>query len=223
MATGLDKNLDSLVLKLPEFRDMEFTPERHIFLLWALTSAVTHSGGERPILVGGGAIEFYTSTRFSTGDLDLIAPDMKITKEVLKELGFERPTGARHYVNRAMGALVEIHSSRLRQHEEAIELVYRKVPLLLISPEDCIVHRLASYKKHESTVDLLNSFMLAYHQADRLDMERLTSRLHEKKLWDYYIPIQDICRELVINQIGVDEAAASLIHFMNHGAKECAF
>ena len=142
--------------KLPDLRHFDSTPERHIYLLWIVTRATTILGGERPILVGGGAVEFYTGIRISTGDLDLVAPDRKICREALSNLGFERPPKTRHYINREIGALVEIHSDKLHTDEEPIEVVYRKTPLLLISPEDCLTERLAKFRKHGSTLDLLN-------------------------------------------------------------------
>jgi len=223
MTTQTDKALHNLAARLPEFRRHEATPERHIFLLWMITRGVSILGGERPILVGGGAVEFYTGIRFATGDLDLIAPDRRACEETLDALGFERPEGSRHHVNRAMSALVEIHSTTLFKNEEPVELVYRKIPLMILSPEDSIAKRLESYRKHGSSLDLLNAFLIAYHQKDRIDVDRLAERINEAKLWDYYRPIQDIGRSLVCSQIGVDEAAAALIHFMKRGTRKCAF
>jgi hypothetical protein len=223
MATQTDKALHHLSDKLSLLRRLDVSPERHVFLLWIITRGVTLLGGERPIMVGGGAVEFYTGMRFATGDLDLVSPDLKLTEEVLESFGYERPSGSRHYVNRAVSSLVEIHSNKLRANEELVELVYRKVPLSLVSPEDCIIERLESYRKHGSTLDLLNAFLISYHQHERIDMDRLTKRLNSSRLWDFYRPIQDVGRLLVLNQIGVDEAAASLIHFMKEGTKECGF
>ena len=223
MATQTEKMFESLAESLPEYRRMETSCERHVFLLWLLTRGVTMLGGERPILVGGGAVEFYTGVRFATGDLDLVAPDRDKCEEILEHLGFERPEGARHHVNRSVQALVEIHSEELFDDEEGIEVVYRKVPLLMVSPEDCIVERLTSYCKHSSTLDLLNAFLIMYHQRERLDVDRLAERISDEQLWDYYRPIQDIGRSLVCKQVGVDEVAAELIRFMKEGAKECGF
>lgn len=223
MTTQTDKALHNLSEKLSVFRKLEATPERHVYLLWVITRGVTLLGGERPILVGGGAVEFYTGIRFATGDLDIVAPDVDLTEEVLDTFGYERPSGSRHFVNRSISSLVEIHSDRLRKNEEIVELVYRKVPLNLVSPEDCIIQRLESYRRHGSTLDLLNAFLMSYHQHERIDMDRLTKRLNSTRLWDFYRPVQDVCRLLVCNRIGVDEAAASLISFMKEGTKECAF
>ncbi len=218
-----EKIFKSLIERLPVCREMDTSPERHIYLHWLITKGVTLLGGERPILVGGGAIEFYTGIRFATGDLDLIAPDRKSTTLALEALGFEKPPNFRHFVNRSISALVEIHGSKLKASEQPLELVYRKVPLLLVSPEDCIADRLDSYRKFGSTLDFLNAFLISYHQMDRIEEPHLVEMIHRRKLWDFYRPLQNICRELVCDEIGVDEAAASLIHFMKKGTVECAF
>lgn len=177
----------------------------------------------RMVLVGGGAVEFYACVRFATGDLDIIAPDTEITEKALVLLGFELPEGSKHYVNRSISALVEIHSHVLHTNEEPIELVYNKVPLLVVSPEDCIAKRLKSYKRHCSTLDILNAFLISYHQRDRIDENRMAKRIGDDDLWDFYRPVQDISRALVINDIGTDEAAAALIQFMKKGESQCGF
>lgn len=223
MVVKTDKAFYKIRQKLADYPDMEPTPERHIFLLSLITSATILLGGERPILVGGGAIEFYTGIRFATGDLDLVAPDMQKTIEALEMLGFKRPEGSQHFINRSISALVDVHSSRLYKGEEAVELIYNKVPLLIISPEDCLAQRLVSYKRHKSTLDILNAFLISYHQRDRLDEARVAERVGAVNLWSVYRPVQDIGRALVINDIGADEAAAALIRFMKKGEKECAF
>jgi hypothetical protein len=223
MDSSEHKVFRSLIERLPVCRELETTAERHIYLLWLITRGVTLLGGERPVLVGGGAVEFYTGIRFATGDLDLIAPDKKLTEEVLLELGFEKPANGRHYVNKSIAALVEIHGKKLKGKELPLELVYKKVPLLLVSPEDCITDRLYTYRKHGSTLDLLNAFLISFHQMDRIDEAHLVDMIHERKLWDFYRPLLNICRELVCEEIGVDEAAAALIQFMKRGTVECAF
>jgi len=217
------KSIHSVIARLPEFREFDTTPERHIYLLWLITRAVTILGGDRPILVGGGAVEFYTGVRFSTGDLDLVAPDKKACETALESLGFERPSKKRHYINRSISALVEIHGGKLKSDEEPVVVHYRKTPLLIVSPEDCLAERLQKFKKHGSTLDLLNAFLITFHQRERIKEETIVSRMEAKKLWKFYLPIQDISRALVLNEIGADEAAAELIHFMKEGKKECAF
>jgi hypothetical protein len=223
MTTSTDKAILNLAKHLEEFRGVETTPERHIFLLWLITRGMTLLGAERPILVGGGAVEFYTGVRFATGDLDLVVLHADCCIEVLETLGFEKAGESNHWVNRNVAALVEIHRGHLAGKEEPIEVVYRKVPLLVVSPEDCIAERLASFRRHGSSLDLLSAFLVAYHHHSRLDQHRLQERIGAMDLWEDYSIIQDISRKLICDHGGVDEAAGDLIHFMKEGPRSCAF
>ena len=222
MITQVDKAIEVLASKMAEYKKLD-PSERHIFLFWILTQAITLLGADRPILVGGGAVEFYTGVRFATGDLDIVAPDVDSCAQVLASLGFQRPESSRHFVSRSLGALVDVHGARLVPSETTVDLVYRKVPLQLVGPEDCIAERLASYRRHGSSLDLLNAFLIAYHNKERLDIDHLQTRIGTLDLWEQYRAIQDISRELVCHHSGVDEAASELIHFMKKGPKPCAF
>ena len=213
MGGQTNKTIENLALKLGDYRSLDPT-ERHFFLLWAITRAVGILGGKRPILVGGGAVEFYTGMRFATWDLDLITPSEELTKEALKELGFQESEEDNLYVNRNIGALVHLHGERLWSNETTVEVIYRKVPLLLVAPEDCIVERLTAYRRYGSSLDFLNAFLIAYHNADRLDVAHLQERIGALDLWEYYRPIQHISRGLICHFTGVDEAASELIHFL---------
>lgn len=222
MTTSTDKALMSLSSKLDEYRQLD-SIERQVFLFWIITQGITLLGAERPVMVGGGVVELYTGVRFATGDLDVVCPDESACDQVLKSIGFELIPRGNHYVNRDIGALVDIHGSKLFINEQTIELVYRKVPLLIVSPEDCIAERLASYRRHNSTLDLLNALLIAHHNKDRLDIEHLQTRIGSLDLWEYYRVIQEISRELVLHESGADVAAGYLIHFIKEGPSRCVF
>jgi hypothetical protein len=222
MTTQIDKALDTLSARLAEYKKLDLS-ERHIFLLWIITQGLTLTGAERPILVGGGAVEFFTGVRFATGDLDIVAPDKALCEMVLLSLGFEKPATGRHFISRSLGTLVDVHGSRLVGSEKTVELVYRKVPLLLVSPEDCIAERLASYRRHGSSLDLLNAFLIVYHNKERLNLDHLHQRIGSLDLWDYFSSVQDVSRGLDYHQRGVDEAAGEIIRIMKEGPQPCAF
>ena len=222
MTIKTEKALEKLAEGISEYRSLEASGERHLFLLRIITKGMEMIGEERPILVGGGAVEFYTCVRFATGDLDLVSPDVEGCISVLNALGFERAKKGRHFVNREIGALVDLHGDKLLSGEQTVEVVYRKVPLLLVSPEDCIAERLASFRRHGSTLDLINAFLVSYHHKNRLDYEHLQSRIGTLDLWDYYRAIQDIERRLILDEVGVDEAAGALIQITKEGPAPCA-
>jgi hypothetical protein len=155
--------------------------------------------------------------------VDIVAPDIEACGQALAAFDFHKPTGSKHFVNRSLGALIDVHGSLLATNEKTVELVYRKVPLQVVGPEDCITERLATYRRHGSSLDLLNAFLIAFHNNERLDIEHLQERVAALDLWEQYRAIQDISRELVCHHSGVDEAASELIHFMKKEPRSCAF
>ncbi|HEX9743937.1 MAG TPA: hypothetical protein VGB30_00785 [bacterium] len=223
MAVRTDKAIADLAEKLGEIQLLD-PGERHIFLLWLITRGMTLLGADRPVMVGGGSVELYTSIHIATGDLDLVVKDIDACVFVLESLGFVRHENTNHFVNRDCAMLVELHGKQLFPGEESVELSYRKSLLRVISPEDCIVNRLAEYKKHGSTMDLLSSLYISMLVRERLDFKRLHQRIDEFGLLDYYRLIQDLGRQVVLQHIGPDEVAGVLINFIKTGEyRECAF
>lgn len=72
-------------------------------------------GFSRPILVGGGAVEFYTGSALMTGDIDVTSPVQPELEQELQRLGFIRPSGAgkslRGWVHPDLGLGFEIVAS----------------------------------------------------------------------------------------------------------------
>jgi len=63
-------------------------------MLAQLSEKMHRRGLPRPVLVGGGAVELYTSSAIMTGDIDLCSPVQEELEEELRRLGFVRPSGA---------------------------------------------------------------------------------------------------------------------------------
>ena len=62
-------------------------------LLARVSEAMAARGLPRPVLVGGGAVEFYTGSALMTGDIDVTSPVQPELEEELHRLGFVRPSG----------------------------------------------------------------------------------------------------------------------------------
>ena len=62
-------------------------------VLAKVSDAMAASGLGRPVLVGGGAVEFYTGSAVMTGDIDLTSPIQPELEEEMQRFGFIRPTG----------------------------------------------------------------------------------------------------------------------------------
>jgi len=63
-------------------------------LLAKLSEAMAARGLPRPVLVGGGAVEFYSGSALMTGDIDVTSPVQSELEEEVQLLGFFRPSGA---------------------------------------------------------------------------------------------------------------------------------
>ena len=63
--------------------------------LFAQMSEAMHARGlQRPILVGGGAAEFWSTSAINTGDFDLCTTRQEELEEEMQRLGFSRPSGS---------------------------------------------------------------------------------------------------------------------------------
>lgn len=69
-------NIEELKNELKEAAKIKEYPERHIRIVLVIKKALADFMIE-PVLVGGGAVEFYTMGAYTTGDIDLVAPSEK--------------------------------------------------------------------------------------------------------------------------------------------------
>jgi hypothetical protein len=102
--------------------------------------------GQRPIVVGGEALEIYSQGNYTTGDIDLKAP-LEALDKVLKELGFIK---TKSYGNKDLDIFVEYQGAGLDEGPEA-EKRTRLIPIegkmvRVISIEDLMVDRLNAAK-----------------------------------------------------------------------------
>jgi hypothetical protein len=70
--------------------------EAALVTLAAVSEEMTAQGFERPVLVGGGAVEFYSGSRIATGDFDVITGRQEAFERLLVAHGFTRPKGVGH-------------------------------------------------------------------------------------------------------------------------------
>ena len=70
----------------PEFVDA-------LRLFARVSDALSERGFPRPVLVGGGAVEFYSGSALMTGDLDVTSPAQSELEEELQRSGFVKPSG----------------------------------------------------------------------------------------------------------------------------------
>lgn len=167
-------------------------PERHLEIAAILTEAL-QSVAVHPIVVGGGAIEFYTGGEYATGDIDLIAPEGRELAVVMTALGFEKR--GKSWTHEQRSIFVEFPSSQLRNGEEWITVRVGNVDVRVVSAEDLVVERLRSFKFWNATVDAVNALVLmgAWPQ---FDVRKAATKASKEDVRDAFDGVQEILKRL---------------------------
>ena len=102
---------------------------------------------ERPVVVGGVAMEFYTSGTYTTCDLDMITPLYEESVKRLEALGFSKLPGSRHWEYPELDLAVEFPTGPLAGSESRLAQVQVEGhKVLVIGLEDLLLDRIDSVK-----------------------------------------------------------------------------
>lgn len=153
--------------------------ERTLRLAAALSGAL-QAVGARPVLVGGGAVEIYTRSAYTTRDLDFVAAVTEEVTQTMTGLGFERE--GRHWVHADLGVVVEFPGTTLAPARE-VAIDVDGIELRIIAIEDLIVDRLASWKHWGWDPDGAAAAILLATHTD-LDRRRLRQRADDEDVAD---------------------------------------
>lgn len=165
--------------------------ERQARFIALLSLEVLKRSGVRPIVVGGMALELYTSGQYQTGDIDIKAPAS--VKEILVELGFKK--AGRTYYNEALDIFVDWLGSGLAEGPEAEAKTYligldenKKHVVRVVSREDLIIDRLNAAKWWEDVDSCMWARLLVKMSAmsgELLDIEYLKQRAKKDDVADF--------------------------------------
>ena len=165
---------------LKKIRKIKDPLKRNLIFIGALTKAV----GEKkvkPVVVGGFALEFYSTGGYATGDIDIIYHDSDKIGKILIECGFEKK--GRYWVSQSDNLFIEIPGDFLKPEEydkiTVAEIEGYKVNL--ISVEDLIVDRLNAFVHWKSTDDGYWLKELLFIYSDKIDNDYLKKRCIEGK------------------------------------------
>jgi hypothetical protein len=149
-------------------------------------------GASRPVIVGGGAVEYYTGSEFMSGDFDLVAPHDDIVSEALIEVGFRREDrqgflfGGFYHPELLIGvefvseALFDGRTDRRRLHV-AIFDDQQSAKVIFPPVEDMIADRLAQYASAPGArPDMLEQASLLTSLAETIDPAYLRRRAYEE-------------------------------------------
>ncbi|MBS7625767.1 UbiD family decarboxylase [Candidatus Bathyarchaeota archaeon] len=155
--------------------------KRKLLAVGYLTDRLARQGVET-YLVGGGAVEVYTSGQFITGDIDLVVSDREKAVKLLKSLGFRQVS--RTWINLDLNMAIDIVGSNLSGSKEKIRTVeLAGLTINLEGVEDLIVKRLYSYKFWRQKIDLDQAVVLLKNYED-IDTEYLRRKAAEQQVID---------------------------------------
>jgi hypothetical protein len=167
-------------------------------LLARVSEAMHERGLPRPVLVGGGAAEYYSGSALMTGDIDVTSPVQEELEEELHRSGFVRPSGAgqslRGWVHPKLAFGFEIvadlpmdgsvDSGRIRLvRPEGGSDLFR-----VISVEDLIADRMGQFASGSAREMLAQALALLSLYPD-VDKAYLDRRIRDETLGDHGIEV----------------------------------
>lgn len=147
-----------------------------------VSEAMICDGFERPVLVGGAAVELYTNSAINTGDFDIITGSQQAFEQHLQTAGFIRPSGpgmaTRGWIHPDLQLGFEVVGSTLLDGEADRDRV-RLIDVgtdgaaAVISLEDMIADRMGQYASGTARTMLRQAKTLfkLYPDADLAYME----------------------------------------------------
>ena len=155
-------------------------PDRLRRTMWFVALLTKHLGGgtavyAQPILVGGGAVEFYTTGGYATQDVDLVVFDPQPVEAVLAASGFIKVDRYWHAAD--CDLLVELPGKTLTHAPGAYERVVAVTTSLgvahVIGLEDILISRLYAGISENRRNDLKWAREMALLHCARLDWQAL--------------------------------------------------
>ncbi len=139
--------------------------------LAAWLQSLATSAEQKPVLVGGGAVELYSGGAYRTGDLDFVGNLGEEGERQLEAVGFRRR--GRHWIHEEHQIFLEFPSAQLDEGERAGVIEVGEYSVVVIGLEELIVDRLAAWQFWSSEIDAVNALRLRQGSAADLDPARL--------------------------------------------------
>ena len=151
---------------------------RRLVALGLLTKRLSAYGIE-PVLVGGGALEFYTAGGYATKDVDLALPVVPEVDAAFAALGFEKE--GRYWFHAGLDLLFEAPAPAGLPGEDAprTEVEIDGLRVVVIGIEDLLIDRLRAWVHWNSDEDGRWTRRLALLYPDRIDWRYVRERTSE--------------------------------------------
>ena len=124
-----------------------------------------------PVLVGGAAVELYTGGAYRTGDLDFVGRVPREVSRMLEGTGFKKR--GRHWIHEEAEVYIELPAAAFDRKVRIDAIQIDEWTIVLLSPEDVLVDRLAAWKFWRVPVEGINSYLLYRARGQAMDGKRL--------------------------------------------------
>lgn len=173
----------------------EKDPLKKSLLFLGIFTKVLKSEDIRPILVGGRALEFYTLGGYATKDIDLVLNGRVQADIVLKEMGFQKQPGERHWYHEKLDLALEIPGDYLTGSIEKLTVIeIEGLECYVIGVEDLIVDRLAAAKFWGIEADVLWAAKILALNIDDVDADYLGSAAQKADVDDFLKKAWEQCQ-----------------------------
>ncbi|WOE74932.1 hypothetical protein [Alterisphingorhabdus coralli] len=167
--------------------------EAALRLFARVSEAMINQGYERPILVGGAAVELYSLSQLNTGDFDIVTGAQGVFEENLRQHGFTKPSGAgtatRGWVHPELKLGFEVVSATLldgmadRGRVKLVDLdMDGKVAVIAL--EDIIADRMGQFASG-SAPEMREQAALLFKLYDQADKDYMDDRIKYESGGDY--------------------------------------
>ena len=151
-------------------------PRRRRLIALGLLAKQLAPHGIEPILVGGGALEFYTAGGYATKDMDLALPVASEVDAAFSALGFEKE--GRYWYHSDLDLLFEAPAPAGLPGEDAprTEVEVDGLRVVIIGIEDLLIDRLRAWVHWNSDEDGRWTRRLALLYPDQIDWHYVRER-----------------------------------------------
>ena len=178
--------------------------DKKIEIIAIVTSAIEENLNIKPVVVGGQAVEFYTTGGYSTMDIDIICESsIADIDEILSNLGFTRDQKYWVYDDEELELAIEVPSGPLAGDKERITKVHTPNghTAYFIGIEDILIDRLNAYvhwKENWQEEWILGMMILNY---DEIDWNYIQNRAKNELVEDNLNELKFKAKKVIENDI----------------------
>ena len=137
---------------------------------------------EPPVLVDGAAVELYTGGGYRTGVLDFVGRIPREVSRLLAQVGFRKR--GRHWLHEAAQVFIELPAAEFDRDVRVDAIRIHRWTIVILSPGDLLVARLAAWKFWRVPVEGINAYLLYRARGKTMDGKRLTEAAEVEEVRD---------------------------------------